>query len=451
MFIIEGTFKGRNIKSRTCFILTKEYGKSHSSLFSSDYGYVDIKNNLVSVDVVAQEQATGGGVQGAAGGAVLGFLIAGPLGTVVGAGMGSKKKGQDNTTLAITWSNGDVWVVDRVGTKEYAALKTALATAKPKKISSKATNKKTKKKTSYKDKIKIKKPKFPEYWSLTRKKGKTPKSTTTLPDITAIQNLQNIEGNPVAVKLFLKLFNDEIEKYNNWKWQYFDLKIESEKEVNTIAQHALKKLIVTSNQASKIKDNSKDLEVEIEECNDSIEDYKSKIKAKKEELKDAGFFSKGGIKQEILNLEKWMKDVKSDLSKAKRSLTSVSKKVKSVKEIKSLEKGSEEFVLIHSNAFPNEKAPSRTLKSKLLFNDVFLLETYEKVFDEIWDKRIEDAINEIKEKENQEKETKKKQESAPKESKASKKQQLVELKELLDEELITKEEFDESRKKILGL
>ena len=66
----------------------------------------------------------------------------------------------------------------------------------------------------------------------------------------AIQNLQNIEGNPVAVKLFLKLFNDEIERYNNWKWQYFDLKIETEKEVNTIAQHALKKLIVTTNEAS---------------------------------------------------------------------------------------------------------------------------------------------------------------------------------------------------------
>ena len=183
---------------------------------------------------------------------MLGFLIAGPLGTVVGAGMGSKKKGRDNTTLAITWSNGDVWVVDGVDTKEYAALKTALATAKPKKISSKTTNKKTKKKTSYKDKIKIKKPKFPDYWSLTRKKGKTPKSTTALPDISAIQNLQNIEGNPVAVKLFLKLFNDEIERYNNWKWQYFDLKIETEKEVNTIAQHALKKLIVTTNEASKI-------------------------------------------------------------------------------------------------------------------------------------------------------------------------------------------------------
>ena len=91
-----------------------------------------------------------------------------------------------------------------------------------------------------------------------------------------------------------------------------------------------------------------------------------------------------------------MKDVKSDLSKAKRSLTSVSKKVKSVKEIKSLEKGSEEFVLIYGNAFPSEKTPSKTLKSKLFFNDEFLCATYKKVFDETWDKRIEDAINEIK-------------------------------------------------------
>ena len=452
MFIIEGTYKKKKLPERACFILSKDYSTGEPALFGGPNDVtIRLKNNLISVDIVAEEQATGGGVQGAAGGAVLGFLIAGPIGTVVGAGMGSKKKGRNNTTLAITWANGDVWVVDGVDTKEYAALRTAVATSKPKKISSKATNKKTKKKTSYKDKIKIKKPKFPDYWSLTRKKGKTPKSTTALPDISAIQNLQNIEGNPVAVKLFLKLFNDEIERYNNWKWQYFDLKIETEKEVNTIAQHALKKLIVTTNEASKIKDNSKDLEVEIEECNDSIEDYKSKIKAKKEELKDAGFFSKGGIKQEILNLEKWMKDVKSDLSKAKRSLTSVSKKVKSVKEIKSLEKGSEEFVLIYSNAFPSEKAPSKTLKSKLFFNDEFLCATYKKVFDETWDKRIEDAINEIKEKENQEKETKKKQESAPNKSKASKKQQLIELKELLDEELISKEEFDESRKKILGL
>lgn len=449
MFIIEGTYKGKKLPSGECFILSRDYYTKEPELFGGPNDVtIKLKNNLISVDIVAEEQATGGGVQGAAGGAVLGFLIAGPIGTVVGAGMGRKKKGRDNTTLAISWANGDVWVVDRVDTKEYAALRTAVATSKPKKIASNASNKKIKKKTSYKDKIKIKKPKFPSNsWSLTRKKGKTPKSTTALPDITAIKNLQNVDGNPVAVKLFLKLFNEELEKYNNWKWQYFDVKVETDKEVNIVAQHALKKLIVTSNEASKIKDNTKDLEVEIEECNNSIEDYKSRIKAKKDELKDAGFFSKGGIKQEILNLEHWMKDAKSDLSKAKRGLTSISKKMESTKEIKSLEKGSEEFVLIFGNLFPNEKKPSKALKSKLFFNDEFLWATYKKVFDEIWDKRIDDAINELKEKENIEKESKK---PSPKETKMSKKDKLNELKELLDEEIISNEEYEESRKKILA-
>ena len=455
MFIIEGTYKGRPLKKGACFQLSKgKYDSKKSTLFSYSHGfskegiYVPLTNNVDSVDIVSQEHATGGGVQGAASGAVLGFLIAGPLGTAVGAGMGRKQKGQDNTTLAITWSNGDIWVAEKATTGEIAALKVAITTRKIKKTSTNKTKKTSKKKTSYKDKINIKKPKFPSNsWSLTRKKGKTPKSTTALPDIAAIKNLQNAEGNPVAVKLFLKLFNEEIEKYNNWKWQYFDVKVETDKEVNTVAQHALKKLIVTSNEASKIKDNTKDLEVEIEECKDCIEDYKSKIKAKKEELKDASFFRKGGIKKEIRNLEHWMKDVKGDLSKAKRGLTSISKKMESTKEIKSLEKGSEEFVLIFNNLFPNEKKPSKALKSKLFFNDEFLWATYKKVFDEIWDKRIDDAINELKEKENIEKEAKK---SSPKETKISKKDKLNELKELLDEELISNEEYEESRKKILA-
>ena len=142
-----------------------------------------------------------------------------------------------------------------------------------------------------------------------------------------------------------------------------------------------------------------------------------------------------------------MKDLKSDLSKAKRGLTSISKKIESTKEIKSLEKGSEEFVLIFGNLFPNEKKPSKALKTKLFFNDEFLWATYKKVFDEIWDKRIDDAINELKEKESIEKEAKK---PSPKETQISKKDKLNELKELLGEELITNEEYEESRKKILA-
>ena len=83
----------------------------------------------------------------------------------------------------------------------------------------------------------------------------------------------------------------------------------------------------------------------------------------------------------------------------------------------------------------------------MFFNDEFLWATYKKVFDEIWDKRIDDAINELKEKESIEKEAKK---PSPKETQISKKDKLNELKELLGEELITNEEYEESRKKILA-
>ena len=42
---------------------------------------IRLSGNLTSVQIVSQQTQTGGGVSGAAGGAVLGFLIAGPLGT----------------------------------------------------------------------------------------------------------------------------------------------------------------------------------------------------------------------------------------------------------------------------------------------------------------------------------------------------------------------------------
>jgi hypothetical protein len=93
MFIIEGTYKGKKLPSKACFILSKDYHSKEPELFGGPNDVsIKLKNNLISVDIVADEQATGGGVQGAAGGAVLGFLIAGPIGTVLGAGMGSKKK-----------------------------------------------------------------------------------------------------------------------------------------------------------------------------------------------------------------------------------------------------------------------------------------------------------------------------------------------------------------------
>ena len=80
MFIIEGTYKGKKLPSRECFILNENYYSKEPELFGGPNNVsIKLKNNLISVDIVADEQATGGGVQGAAGGAVLGFLIAAEL------------------------------------------------------------------------------------------------------------------------------------------------------------------------------------------------------------------------------------------------------------------------------------------------------------------------------------------------------------------------------------
>lgn len=458
MFIIEGTYKGKKLREGECFILGRDYYTGENTLFGGpNEEHIKLKNNLVAVDVISEEKATGGGIQGAAGGAVLGFLIAGPLGTAVGAGIGNKKKGRDNTTLAITWKNGDYWVVDGVKTNEIAALKTALATSPARKLTSKShnstkTKNKTKNKAYYKRKIGIKKPRFPfGSWYLKRLKGKTAKSTTNLPDISFINNITKVKGHDAAVKLFLTTFNKALKEYNDFKWQYFDVKIETEKEVQTIAQQALKKLIASSNQTIQNKKNIKALEVEKKKLEDSVEDYKSKIVSKNAELETAGFFSKGGIKKQIKTLENLLKDEKSKLSKNKGNLTRTKNNLESAKEIDSLEKGNELFIEIFKNLFPNEKQPIKTLKSKFNFNDEFFLNTYEQVFDEVWDKKIEDAINALKDKEKEQEKNKKKKQTAPKNSSTSKKSQLIEMKELLDDGVITKEEYEQSRKNILGI
>ena len=453
MFIVEGTYRKKKLPSGACFILGEDYYTKEPVLFGGpDDLNLKLKNSLVAVDVVAQEQASGGGVQGAAGGAVLGFLIAGPLGTAVGAGMGSKKKGRDNTVLAITWANGDVWVVDRVKTKELAALKVALATSAPKKNSRNSqTRKKSPKKVSYEDQIRSKKPKLPPSWDLTLSKGRSTKDKTTLPSISRIEELKKLDGHAMAIEIFRKTFTEEIENYNNWKWQYFDLKIEIDEEINAIAQNTIKRLIVVFNEAAKVKDNSADIELEIEKLSESVELHKSEISTKTIELEQAGFFGKGSIKQKIKNSEIRLKQSKAKLSKARGSLTSLKKKLASFNKLQSTDKGNEILAEIYRDTFPNEKKPPKTLKSKISFDHDLFYGIYKKVFDETWDKKIKLEIDEYVEQESRKKQSLKSEEKNISEPKLTKKDKLIELQELFDESLITKEEFEASRKRILGL
>ena len=90
MFIVEGTYNGRQLSKSLNYVSV-----SNSALMIEKPSARVKLDKVISVEIISQESktTTGGGITGAGAGAVLGFLIAGPLGTAVGAGLGSKKKG----------------------------------------------------------------------------------------------------------------------------------------------------------------------------------------------------------------------------------------------------------------------------------------------------------------------------------------------------------------------
>ena len=87
MLVIEGRVNGSRISKYTSVSV------GNKKLVIRGYSSVSL-DKVISVDVISQEiqTTTGGGATGAGAGAVLGFLVAGPLGTAIGAGIGSKKK-----------------------------------------------------------------------------------------------------------------------------------------------------------------------------------------------------------------------------------------------------------------------------------------------------------------------------------------------------------------------
>ena len=62
-------------------------------------------------------------MQGAATGALLGFLVAGPVGTAIGAGLGAKSYGQNSARIGIELISGGTLILDDVSPEELAALK----------------------------------------------------------------------------------------------------------------------------------------------------------------------------------------------------------------------------------------------------------------------------------------------------------------------------------------
>ena len=84
---------------------------------------VVLEENIKSMHAISEQAETGGGMQGAATGALLGFLVAGPVGTAIGAGLGAKSYGQNSARIGIELISGGTLILDDVSPEELAALK----------------------------------------------------------------------------------------------------------------------------------------------------------------------------------------------------------------------------------------------------------------------------------------------------------------------------------------
>ena len=454
MRIIEGTLEGKALRHWTNFII---YGED---LYNKEYGSVKIKNNIISADIVSEERSntttTGGGVTGAGAGAVLGFLIAGPLGTAVGAGLGSRSKtqttGQDNITIALTFANGDAWVVDKVTTREIAKLKMA-------------TSQFTQAVPQQNQKLITKDPRdLKSAWGprgLKLVKGRKKRDTTKLPELPVLTKWSNKKNLDKKVFDFFKNnLIDELKKYNNFKWVYFGEIIESDKEVVLLAGVVLRNLYTFPTLTKSLEMELVKLEGTLMNLGRELKDTNSKKKDYELELSKAGFFSKGKCKDKVERAEREISDIKNKITKTKKSITKKSttkkNKIDKFKGLKDIDDLTTKIELIFNSIFPKKtlkvlkkfdillnKKLKKYQRRKIINEDLFL-EFYKEAFKEIENKRKKTEEAKIK--------TKKKEKhdnSTNKETKSIK-VRLIDLKNLFDEDLITKEEYEEQRKSLIS-
>jgi len=494
MFIVEGTYNGKNLSK------SRNYVSVSNSALTIENTNARVKlDKVISVDVLSQEfkTTTGGGVTGAGAGALLGFLVAGPVGTAIGAGMGSKKKehGSDNTTIAIGFRNGDLWVCKRAAPSDIAKLKVAVSKnlrapsaavsnnqrapsdAVSELLNPASLSKRKKTKSPKRNKTKshqqqkvLNKPKKPDsnIFLLKKFKGRKQSATTKLPNLDFLQKLEKIEGvDSKALKLLSSTLKVSVKRYNNFQRVYFDSKLETEKEFDHIAIRILRNLIAQSNGLNLIEDKILSLNTEGKKLEEQLQMLSSKLEDYKKELSETGFFGKGDIKKKITTTQSEIKEIKSQITSNKRIRTNNQKKFdsKDSKVLRNIDNPLNQFELIFDTMFPEEKKPKTGLKSIKKLDPQFFLDTYLVGFDEIWDKKIkEDKEKRKKEKrlkENQAKEKKAKEEAEELKSKSRKKidekkqdssikERLTELQSLRDDNLITNEEYEISRKKILS-
>jgi len=473
MLVIEGRVNGSRVTKYTSVSV------GNTTLSIGGYSSINL-NKVISVDVISQEvqTTTGGGVTGAGAGAVLGFLIAGPIGTAVGAGIGSKKKqqGRNSITIAIGFSNGDSLVCENakqtdIGKLKVAASQNLLTPAKSKQLTQ-SSSKNQKAKNVKNNGVKIlKKPKHPPKWDFELKKahGKKHSSSAKLPPHNFLSKWETIDNcDEAALNLFNQKCNSAIKDYNNFLWIFYNHTLETEEEFNSISQIILKNFIASIHKF-------KDLDINLEKLKKIelklAEDLKVlllELKSDEEELSKKGFFGKGSIKQRIEDKKSSIKKIKKKITANKGQITKNSKILdsKDTKEILKIPNALKKFESIFLLRFVGVKLPPSNFKTITALNNQTFLDTYRKHFKTVWEIKLKkDKEEKLKAKEliEQKKKEKNIQEKKSLEAMLEKenlnqkkgnvmksvKERILDLQSLFDEGLITKDEYETQRQNLI--
>ena len=459
MWLLDGTNDGKKINKRQFEpLMVNVTGKE---IVVRERFRKSLKH-IISVDIVSQESktTTGGGTQGAAAGAVLGFLIAGPLGTAVGAGLGSKSKqvGRDNTTIAIGFQNGDSLICENASTGDLGKLKTALAQNL---ISPKENieNKRSIKPSSDKIQRKIakrRKPPSSQALRINTKKGRDSfrnpkdKRQPSLPKLEIINKL-NFED-PIHKRIL-----DDLDRYNLFIWSHFDALISTNEEFLGISSRVLQNLFTLSNQKNELTKQLEDSEKNIEKINKNILSLEAMLNEANINLTQASLFSKGKFKKEISEIGLKIKKEKDSIPNHKRKRTSSVKQLEQMGNLRELPDLTARIEELNKEITPTNKLNPKLKKVKEI-DDQFLLDIYLSVFNKLENLRIKKEQERLDEAYEIAIAKKAKEKEIVKEKQINKanvvpnqsvKQRLKELKELLDEGILEKNEYEIQRKRIL--
>ncbi|MDB4431197.1 SHOCT domain-containing protein [Pseudomonadales bacterium] len=247
-----------------------------------------LRHNIGSVDVVGETSAKGGGLTGAAGGAVLGFLVAGPVGTLLGAAAGSSETGVDSKFIAVTFLSGEQLVLCDVAPSDIGKL-VACKNETDQFLA-----------LSIREQIK--------QMGLPRRIKSREQSSVSLPDLDFIVQLQSQQDNcdPVAASVISRILSC-LDEYNTFKWRYFDLLINSRYEFQALVEYALRSVIhatkdipLTQKRAELLKQEILAIAREQERLNDELEQTST-------EMRSAGMFKRGGFKKHMVFIDNQLK------------------------------------------------------------------------------------------------------------------------------------------------